>query len=401
MFRFAEMKRDDLCEPVRQRLCRLPKPFAAHYGVKPSPPPEDGIDLRAVRIRCEQAHAAMVRADTLATALSDPWLVSRVLARREAVSSFAIEGTNSTLDELLTVEETSDGSATDQAKQTRNYARALDTLVPEARAMGPSLFTLDFVRRLHCLVMQDDPEYRDAPGQFRQVVVWIGGGDIAYSTYNPTPPEDVAECLEQTVDYMRAEGMQVMTQGLLTRMAVSHAHFEAVHPFRDGNGRVGRLLLPLMMAAEGHVPLYLSPYIEAQKPVYYDALKAAQQRLDFPTIVGFLADAVVGTVTELEATSKALAELQHLWRGRRRFRANSAPLSTLALLPHYPVVTVNRLAALLGISFHSASLAVRQLADAGIVTERTGYSRNRVFVAQEVLSLVNRPFGVEPMLPGE
>ncbi|WOH64344.1 Fic family protein [Bradyrhizobium sp. BWA-3-5] len=82
---------------------------------------------------------------------------------------------------------------------------------------------------------------------------------------NPPPPADVPDCLAQTVDYLRNEGMQQMTQGFITRMAIAHTHFEAVHPFRDGNGRVARLLLPLMMAAEKHVPLYLSPYIESKK----------------------------------------------------------------------------------------------------------------------------------------
>jgi len=201
------------------------------------------------------------------------------------------------------------------------------------------------------------------------------------------------------MDYMRCTGMQAVTQSLLTRMAVAHAHFEAVHPFRDGNGRVGRLLLPLAMAADGRVPLYLSPYIEAHRTAYNDALKAAQQRLDLPAIVAFMADAVIGTVTEVETTAKALTALQTLWRERRKFRGGSAALRALDVLPHYPVITVNRLSALLDVSFHSASLAVDTLVAVGILAERTGYARNRIFSAPEVLSVLNRPFGAEPILP--
>ncbi|MEI8396519.1 MAG: Fic family protein [Rhodospirillaceae bacterium] len=393
------MKRDDLCDAVRRRLRRLPDPFAAHYGVVPLPPPEDSLDLRPVRLQCEQAQAAMVRADVLAATLPDPWLVSRVLTRREAVASSSIEGTNSTLDELLTVEETADDAATDAARQVRDYALALDTLLPEARAQGPSLFTMELVCRLHRLVMADDPDYSDVPGEFRRRVVWIGGRDIAYSTFNPPPPDDVPSCLEETMDYMRCSGMQAVTQSLLTRMAVAHAHFEAVHPFRDGNGRVGRLLLPLSMAADSHIPLYLSPYIDAHRNAYNDALKAAQQRLELAAIVAFMADAVVGTVDELQATATALTALQALWRQRRKFRGGSTALRALAMLPHYPVVTVSRLSAVLGVSFHSASQAVGSLVDAGILTERTGYTRNRIFSAPEVLSVLNRPFSAEPILP--
>jgi Fic family protein len=283
------MRREDLCHEVRQRLVRLPAPHHACFGVVPLPPPEDAVPLGPVLARSEAANQALARVDALAADLRDPYLLSRVLTRREAVSSSGIEGTHSTLDELLAVEETEDGEATEAAVQVRDYAKALDRLIPRAQAEGAALFTLDLVQDLHRAVMKGDTAYKDTPGDLRRVVAWIGGGgNIAYSTFNPPPPDAVPVCLEQTVEYLRNAGMQQQTQGLLTRMAVAHAHFEAVHPFRDGNGRVGRLLLPLMMAAEGHVPLYLSPYIEAHKPAYYDALKAAQQRLEWHVLVGYL-----------------------------------------------------------------------------------------------------------------
>ncbi|BBK40413.1 cell filamentation protein Fic [Allostella vacuolata] len=395
------MRRDDLVHAVRERLKRYPEPHASHYGVVPLPPPDAPIGLGDAAARYRAASEAMTRLDLLAGELKDPHVISRVLTRREALSSSAIEGTHSTLDELLLVEETADDEARGAVAQVRDYALALDQLLPRAGAVGPTMFTLELVQELHRAVVRGDSDYRDTPGALRDVVVWIGGpGNIAYSTYNPTPPEDVAACLADTLSYMQADGPHVIGQGLLTRMAVAHAHFEAVHPFRDGNGRVGRLLLPLMMAAEGHVPLYLSPYIDAHKADYYAALKAAQQRLDWPAIVGFLADAVVGTASELMATRRALSDLQRIWRERRRFRAGSAALRALDLLPHYPVLTVGRLAALLGLSYRAASLGIGQLVDAGILVERTGYRRNRVYAAVEALSLVNRPFGAEPILPG-
>lgn len=394
------MRRDDLCHAVRERLVRLPSPYDSHYGVVPPAPPENALDVSTLAARYEAATAAKAKVETLAAEVQDPYLISRVLVRQEAVASSSIEGTNSTLDELLSVEETEDGAASTAAKQVRDYALALDALVPAALHQGPAIFDDQLVQQLHQHVMRDAPDYPDPPGQLRKRVVWIGGGrDIAYSLYNPPPPDNVPACLRHTLEYMRAEGMQVMTQGLLTRMAVAHAHFESVHPFRDGNGRVGRLLLPLMMAAEGRVPLYLSPYIEAHKPAYYEALKAAQQRLEWPVMVGFLADAVVGTVDELMGTRAALVALQDLWRRRRNYRSGSAALRALAVLPHYPVLTVRRLSELLKVSFKGAGQAMEQLAEAGVVVERTGYARNRVFVAAEALSVINRPFGSVPVLP--
>ncbi len=394
------MRRDELCEPIRRRLTRLPEPYNSHYGVVPPPPPEDTIDLGPGWSRYEAALAALGRLKQLSQGLQDQYLISRMLTRREAVSSSSIEGTYSTLDELLSIEETEDDQATTAAKQVRSYALTLDTLVPEAGNRGPTYFTEDLIRRLHRAVMADDSAYRGTPGEFRDHVVWIGGGgDIAYSIYNPPPPDQVRPCLLDTVDYLQCQGMQAMTQGLIIRMAVSHAHFESVHPFADGNGRTGRLLLPLMMAADQQVPLYLSPYIEANKVPYYAALKAAQQRLEWPAIIGFIADAVVNTVDELATSKSALAALTKLWRWRRPFRAGSASVRALAILPYYPVVTVARLAKLLAISFPAASHAVHQLVEAGILTERTGHARNRLFAAPEALSIVNRPFGEQPVLP--
>jgi Fic family protein len=368
----------------------------------PPPPPEGAVTMHAVATRLSAADAALARIDTLAAALADPYLISRILPRREAVSSSSIEGTNSTLDELLLIEETGDEEAEDAARQVRDYALALDDLVPRARAEKHALFTAQLIADLHRAVMAGDSEYKDVPGELRTRVVWIGGsGQIAYSTYNPAPPADIAACLEETMSYMRCEGMQALNQSLIVRMAVAHAHFEAVHPFRDGNGRVGRLLLPLMMAAEGRTPLYLSPYVEAHKSAYYASLKAAQHRLEWHEAAGFFADAIVGTADELLATRDALSALGDLWRAQRKFRQGSAALKALDVLPHYPVLTIKRLADILDVSVPAASQAVDQLMEAGVLTERTGYARNRIFAAADALSIINRPFGEAPILPGK
>lgn len=397
---FKVMRRADLIPAVRERLERFPPPHDSHYGVVPSPPPEHVLRFGAAEPRHRAALEAMARIDALAGELADPYLISRVLGRREAVTSSAIEGTNSTLDELLVVEETSDDAATAAARQVRDYAVVLERFLPKARAEGPVIFDQALVADLHRAVMAGDTAYRDETGALRSVVVCIGGGgNIAYSTYNPTPPGRVAACLDDTLRYMSEPGRQIIDQSLLVRMAVAHAHFEAVHPFRDGNGRVGRLLMPLMMAAEGRTPLYLSPFMESHRDGYYAALKAAQQRLDWSAIVGFLADAVLGTEAELMATRRALAQLERIWARRRAFRAGSTAARTLAILPHYPVVTARRLSALLGVSFPAAAQALGALAAMGVVTERTGYARNRVFTALEALAVLNRPFGEEPVLP--
>ena len=393
------MRRADLCHQVRERLRRLPPPFAAHYGVFPLPPPEHAIPLGEAIDSHRRASEAMVRVNLLASEFHDPYVVSRLLSRREAVSSSSIEGTHSTLDELLAVEEAENEDSASAARQVRDYAIALERRLPRAASRGNDIFTRKLVEDLHRDAMRNDPDYQDVPGRLRERVVWIGGvRDIAYSTFNPPPPADVPEALADTISYMRGDGMQVMTQSLITRMAAAHVHFEAVHPFRDGNGRVGRLLLPLMMAADNQVPLYLSPYIECHEGDYVAALKAAQQQLDWASVVRFIADAITGTVDELVVTREALLSLGRQWRQRRRFRAGSAALQALDILTSYPVITAKRLASRLDVSIPAALNAIEQLTKAGIVQERTGHRRNRVFSAPEVLTIVNRPFGSKPVV---
>jgi Fic family protein len=394
------VNRNNLANGVRDRLKRLPPPYQAHYGVVPHPPPEQGVPVGQVLARLSAADTALAKIETLAAELKDPYLISRILPRREAVSSSAIEGTNSTLDELLSMEENDDSEQGDAAIQVRDYALALDDFLPRARAERHALFTVEFAQDLHRAVMKGDTDYKDVPGELRKIVAWIGGaGHIANSIYNPTPPDDIPACLAETMTYMHCEGLQAMVQSLIVRMSVAHSHFEAVHPFRDGNGRVGRLLLPLMMAAEGLTPVYLSPYIEGHKQAYYDALKATQQRLEWQELVGFVSDAIVGTVNELLTTRDALRRLGAIWRNRRRFRKDSGAERALDVLPHYPVLTIRRLSKLLDISTPAATTAIEQLIEAGIVVERTGYARNRVFTATEALIIINRPFGQETVLP--
>ncbi len=392
------MHRNHLAHAVREQLVRYPEPYENHYGVVPLPPPEGALPIQAAQLAHDRALTMLGRLQALADQVSDPYVISRTLSRREAVDSSAIEGTNSTLNELLTVEE-HDDDARDAARQVRDYALTLDRMLPRATKEGCDIFTTELIQELHREAMRHDPDYRDEPGELKTVVNWIGGtGHISTSTYNPAPPDRVRGCLEQNAAYMRCEGMQAMTQSLVIRMAVAHAHFEAVHPFSDGNGRVGRLLLPMMMAAEGHVPLYLAPYIAANRAGYYDGLKAAQQRLEWAPLVGYLSDAVSGTIEELFATRAALERLAQDWRERRKYRAGSASLRALDLLIDYPVVTLKRLADKLDVSRPQALAAINQLVEAGVLVERTGNRRNRVFAAEAVLAIVNRPFGDPPEL---
>lgn len=168
-------------------------------------------------------------------------------------------------------------------------------------------------------------------------VVWIGGSrhNIAYSTYNPPPPDRLPQCLQNTLDYMAG----------------------------DGNGRVSRLLIPMMLAAEQEPPLYLSSYIEAYKQDYYDALKQAQQKLNWLPLIAFTSQAIIGTVQEFKAVRSATKALKTEWLGRRSYRKNSAALRALDVLVDCPVITATRLGKILDISAPATKTALEQLTD--------------------------------------
>jgi len=257
---------------------------------------------------------------------------------------------------------------------------------------GYNAFTIDTIEKLHRALMRNDHDYsarHGIAGAFRNKQVRIGGNGFATSTFNPPPYADVLSCMKEHIAYLRCDGMQQLHQSIIAQLAVAHAHFEAVHPFADGNGRVGRLLLPLMLGAAGHTPLYLSPYIAAFKTDYYDALRAAQQRLDYLPLISHLSHAIVNTVADAESAVSRLGALYEEWTRKRKFRNKSAAQRMLEKLAWHPVITAKTVERLLSASPAAARTAINQLAEAGIVTERTGKRRYRVFHARDVLDIYN------------
>src|SRR5258706_4299366 len=392
------MRRDNLTESIRNRLERLPRPYDAHYGVVPAAPEEGPADIKPAAGAHNIAMKAIQKADRIYASLPDHFMLSRILVRQEAVNSSSMEGTHSTLDAVLEAEELGEESNADkETGLVRDYAAALEKALAFVEGEERRAFTL--IQGLHRNLMAGDTDYGDPPGQLRMRVVWIGDKGMEHSTFNPPPPQRVLACLEDNIAYLRTDGLQQVQQSIIVRVAIAHAHFEAVHPFRDGNGRIGRLLIPLIMAADGHAPLYLSPYINANKPRYVEGLEAAQQRLDYSPLVNLLSDAIMASVREAEQSLDALRQLKAVWARRRKFRKGSAAEKALDVLTGFPIVTARRLSQRLNISYTPANSGISQLVDTGILAELTGHRRNRVFVSRDVLRIFNRPFGDEPELP--
>ena len=394
------MRANDLSEAVRSGLRQYDAPYQAHRGVVPSNPSRGNISMggREIAANVMEAERVLVRLTGRFNDSSDLFVLTRILERQEAIGTSSIEGIYSTLDALLEFEEQGYGQT--EARETYGVTLALDLGLERVRKQGVDAFTVAVVCELHKRLTDEIDGFRGKPGCLRETVVWIGGtGDISTSTWNPPPPEYVIPCLEDTLDYMRTEPEDISQFTTIVPLAVAHAHFEAVHPFSDGNGRIGRLLISLMLAARGLSPLYLSPWIDAHKSEYYASLKKAQQSLDYSGIIDCFSRAIIETEKELNVTMSAIECLEAHWSGMR-LRRNSTASRALPLLKSWPVMRVETLARLLDVSFKSASDGLLKLVEVGVMREKTGYSRNRIFTSPDILRILMRPFGEEPDFKG-
>jgi Fic family protein len=337
-----------------------------------------------------KAHAALGRLQGTLEHLANTDMVTRTLARREAVMSSQIEGTKSDLHQLLTYEATHDtqGLPAD-VRITERYVAALQHGLDRVRVGGRAVLNLTLIHELHALLMQDEAT-RFPVGAYRETQVWIGPTlRIEDATFVPAPPARVKGCMEEMaasiLQYARREDEQA-TLGILAQLAIAHAQFETIHPYHDGNGRTGRLLLPLMLAAEGYPPLYLSGALLRAKSQYYAALASVQLQGEWDPWLELLGHAVVESCDESISIAEDLLSLAERWEQElRSYRSHSATRRLPRFLIGHPVLSVQQAAAGLSISVPAANAALNNLLAAGIVSLVNERQWGRVFQATQVL----------------
>jgi len=384
------MRAADL-SPDRRKLL-----IAVHgrQNVKALVPPSCPRTLEVVPILDQLVAAERAIASTAAVAkmLPHPDLITRSLERREAVLSSQIEGTRTDLTQLLEYEATgSDEGLPDDVEVTLGYVRALDYGLRAVRQVGgPQHLTLDLIRQLHRILMSGaDYRHPEGPGEWRREQNWIGARRIEDATLVPPPVSHLEGCLLDLEDFLRVDATGPTMMALPLRMAVAHVQFEAIHPFSDGNGRVGRLLPPLMMAAEGLPPLYLAGYLKANQREYYDCLAGVQLRGRWTDWLGFFLEGIVTAAATEQATAQALLSIRQDWQHRTaHMRADAAARRLLDVLLGAPVQTVASARAALGASPQAANTGIAALVELGILREATGRRWGRSFQAHEVLAVL-------------
>lgn len=359
----------------------------------PDPPLEFGTDLQAL---LEDATHALGRLDGAAARLPDTHFFLYPYVRKEAVLSSQIEGTQSSLADLMLHElDQAPGVPMDDVVEVSNYVAALQHGLDRIRGGFPISNRL--VREMHEMLMRSGRGSRKDPGRFRRSQNWLGGTRPGNAAFVPPPHQRVADCMATLEDFIHSED-----DGLseLVRAGLAHVQFETIHPFLDGNGRVGRLLITLMLVNAGLLReplLYLSLYFKQHRPVYYQLLGDVRRSGDWEAWLVFFLEGVQETAEGAVATEQRLAELFSTDRRALRHEGRRAASASRVheALEGRPLLTISAACQITGLSFPAVSSAMDVLEELGVVAEVTGKKRGRVYAYEKYVEILSE--GTEPL----
>ncbi|MGE0466415.1 MAG: Fic family protein [Steroidobacteraceae bacterium] len=359
-------------------------------------PPAPPLDLSGERQdRLAEAMLACGRLDGVSSLLPDPDLFLYAYVRREAVLSSQIEGTQSSLSDLLLFElDEAPGVPIDDVAEVSNYVTALEHGLTRLREGLPISSRL--LREVHGKLLSRGRGADRQPGEFRRTQNWIGGTRPGNAHFVPPPAPLVADCMANLERYIHGDdGIPV-----LIRAALAHVQFETIHPFLDGNGRVGRLMISLMLHDSGVLRqplLYLSLYFKQQRDEYYRLLDVVRHEGDWEAWLEFFLEGVTGTAGGAVETAHRLLALfredeQRLVDIDRRATSLTRVYGALRARP---VATIQDLCRRASVTFPTAAKAVATMQSVGIVRELTHAMRNRVFAYDRYLAILNE--GSQPV----
>jgi len=359
----------------------------------PSPlPPIPPVEWTpALRQKFDYALVALGRLDSVSTLLPDTNLFLYAYVRKEAVLSSMIEGTQSSLSDLLLFEvNAKPGVPLDDVREVSNYVAALNHGLKLLQDGLP--LSLRLLRNIHGVLLAKGRGSKHSPGEFRRSQNWIGGTRPGNAAFVPPPPEQVLECMGQLELFLHDHTLQTP---VLLKAALAHVQFETIHPFLDGNGRLGRFLITLILCEQGLLNkpmLYLSLYFKTYRKQYYELLNNVRLKGDWEAWLDFFADAVIFTASQAVETAQQLLALT----GRHREaigglgRAASSTLKVHSALVEQPIVTSGWLVQKTGLTAATVNKSLSLLIEIGVVRELTSQRRNRVFSYSEFVEILNR-----------
>jgi len=355
----------------------------------PLPPNPPIVESPELREKLDTALATLGRLDSVSVLLPDTSLFVYMYVRKEALLSSMIEGTQSSLSDLLRVELDQPASVPlDDVKEVCNYVAALDHGIRRLADGFP--FSLRLLKDIHQILLSTGRGTEKQPGEFRISQNWIGGTRPGNAVFVPPPPDSVIECMGKLELFLHNQPEKTP---VLVKMALAHLQFETIHPFLDGNGRLGRLMIPLLLFSEKVLKepvLYISYYFKAHRQRYYDLLNETRLTGDWETWLDFFADAVIETANQAIDTADRLLKMAANDRERinqlKRI-SGSVHLIHQAMMER-PLVTQKWLHERTQLSPMTVGKSITELEKLGIIKEITGQKRNRIYSYTEYVQIL-------------
>lgn len=358
-----------------------------YFAFFPNPVPRR-LDLSQDTVKLlDEATGAVHRLGGVGRLLPNPHLLGSPHLRLEAVLSSRIEGTKTDVSQLLRFEagQVPGGDDADDAQEVGNYVVAMEHGL--RRAAGGFPVSVRLLREMHGLLLSGVRGQHRHPGDLRESPVWIGGSTLENAVFVPPPPDVMGESLADLERFLHETDMP-----LLVQLALAHYQFEVIHPFLDGNGRIGRLLIPVMLVLRGALSqplLYLSAYFEQYRTQYYDHLLATSQKGDLTPWIDFFLRGVRQQARDAEERTVRLVEIQ---AGLRSELLDEGRPSSVVRLAEYlfsvPIVTASRVEQVLEVTRPTAQAAIDALVERGELAEVTGRERNRIYEATRIFDAV-------------
>lgn len=351
-------------------------------------PPTPTLDMERLYPLLTQANLAIGRLDGISINIPDISLFLYMYIRKEAVLSSQIEGTQSTLSDLLLYENNkAEGLPIGDVIEVSHYVSAMDHGLK--RLSGGFPLCLRLIREMHELLLSHGRGSTQQPGVFRKSQNWIGGTRPGNASFVPPPWEHVADLLKNLESFWNTQDNRIPT---LIKAGLAHFQFETIHPFLDGNGRLGRLLITFILCADGMLTkplLYLSLYFKTNKQSYYEHLQHVRETGDLEEWLEFFLKGVIYTSEQAVKTIQRILSILEEDRGKIKTmgKAGSSALIIHDALHRAPIADSKAIAKLCGLSIPSVNVSIKNLIELGIVTEVTGRSRNKIYTYKKYLDI--------------
>ena len=361
----------------------------------PPPLPPPGLNLTRSLQRLDEANQALGRLDSLTVLLPDARFLLYLYVRKEALLSSQIEGTQSSLADLLLFESRAPTSvAKEDVEEVSNYVAAMQHGLRRMAEGFP--LSLRLIREIHAILLRGGRGANKTPGEFRRSQNWIGGTRPGNASYVPPPPQQMLKCLDSFERFLHQEKQLP----LLVEAGLAHVQFESIHPFLDGNGRLGRLLITLLLCAKGALKeplLYLSLYFKTRRSRYYNHLQRVRTEGAWEEWLEFFLEGVAITAQEAAVSATQILELFAVDHKRiqQLGRAASSALKVHEYMQKKPIVSIRGAAKALKLSIPTVTLALNNLVGLEVVQEVTGKRRDRFFTYSRYFNIVSE--GTEPL----